>query len=59
MSYRYFISFSHEGGFGNLEVQRGLEIECIEDIKDIARQIEEKDESIKQVVILSFQRFKD
>ncbi len=59
MSYRYFISYSHQNGFGNLEVQRELEIECIKDITNIAEQIEKEDKAIKQVIILNFQRLKD
>ncbi|GAB0167484.1 hypothetical protein LSPCS325_09210 [Lysinibacillus sp. CTST325] len=56
--YRYFVSFSHNTGFGNAEIRRTTPIQNISDIVEEGRNIERNnyfpDES---VVIINFQLF--
>lgn len=40
--YKYFISYAHEHGFGNIEITRKNRIESIDDIADLEKIIQEK-----------------
>lgn len=54
---KYFISYSHESGFGWVELTRLKPIENAEDLRGIQKLIE-KDGDLKGVVILYFREFK-
>lgn len=50
---RYFVSYSHRRGFGHAEVPYEGLIKNIEDIRNIAEEIE-KQIKVKDVIILNF-----
>ena len=49
----YFVSYSHQNGFGNCWVKTNNPITTFEDIRDIENMI--KGRNIKEVIILNFQ----
>jgi hypothetical protein len=54
--YAYFISYSDEFGFGNIEIKREKLITSIVDLSDISRLIENHNNyRYKSVVVLNFQ----
>ena len=56
--FRYFISYSHSKGFGNREVRYPKHIKGIEDVKAVARLIEQDaGYAPYEVVILNYNIF--
>ena len=53
--YYYLVSFSHERGFGHIEVSRNTPITTIEDINGIARDLQERLNTLSEIVILNYQ----
>ena len=55
--YKYFVSYSHERGFGNMSLTLEEKIKSHEDITLITEYI--KQEGRKQVIILNFVQFEE
>lgn len=56
--YRYFVSYSHNIGFGNAEIRRTTPIKNIGDIVEEAKNIERNNYfPVESVVIINFQLF--
>lgn len=56
--YRYFISYTFGGGFGNVEVRRYEKFKNIHDVKQWARNYEKEMNFIpNSLVVLNFQLF--
>lgn len=52
---KYFISYSHEDGFGMVEILRKNEIKTFDDLLAIAKAIEFSEE-VRQVVLINYQK---
>lgn len=52
--YVYFVSFSHDRGFGNLEVKLSQQIQSYEDMKLIQKNAEENSQ-FRQIHVLHYQ----
>lgn len=57
MKYRYFVSYAHRRGFGMIDVGRNSKIENMDDIASMKKSIEENDESLGSIVVISWQPF--
>ena len=53
-TYRYFVSFNHACGAGNLEILRASEIITMNDIKGIERTIIELNKKLSGVVLINY-----
>ena len=53
--YYYFVSFTHDCGFGHSQISRNIPIEKIEDINKISEELENTDPKLSNVVILNYQ----
>ena len=51
--YKYFVSYSHSRGYGNLTTNLESPIEDIEDTKSIAREVE-ANQGLDGVAVLNF-----
>lgn len=54
MQYRYFVSYSHEKGHGNMELVRNKKIAEYEDIRAAQEYVMEKYPEAGGVVIMNF-----
>lgn len=53
-NYKYFVSFSHSNGLGNLEVSRASKVITMNDIKGIERAIIELNKKLFGVVLINY-----
>lgn len=54
---KYYIAFSHDKGFGSVEISTDKEINSIDDVIDVRRKVEKVTEA-KGVVIINWKKFK-
>lgn len=57
--YRYFVSFSHAGGFGCMEVHRPKLIAGWADVQAVITDLKRAEPGARNITLLSFQRFDD